>query len=187
MKNISMLLATSLMIVMFIIGLAAGYFISPEYQSKMYTKDTMDLGQADRFVDLRYINAMIAHHRGAILLAQQIQNKSQHEEIKNLVPEILTNEPKAIAELYQWKKDWFKDTRTIRDPIVANLGSSDEKIDLRFLNALISHHQTGIVMTKEVRLKSSRKEILDNADAVETFLSNGVSMLKDLRNQWYGI
>src|SRR4051794_10038403 len=126
MKKISLPLAVSLMIVMFIIGLAGGYFISPEYQARMYTKDTMDLGQPDRFIDLRYINAMIAHHRGAMLLAQQISDKSQHEDIKKLVPEILANEPKAISELYQWKKNWYRDTRIVSDPIVPNLGPADD-------------------------------------------------------------
>jgi uncharacterized protein (DUF305 family) len=58
---------------------------------------------------------------------------------------------------------------------------------LRFLNAIIAHHEAGIEMTKETRQKSTRGEILDNANAVEAFLSNGIQTLKGLRTTWYNI
>jgi hypothetical protein len=45
---------------------------------------------------------------------------------------ILRDEPKAIAELYTWKKDWYGDTKQVKDPIVSNLGTYDEKFDLTF-------------------------------------------------------
>jgi uncharacterized protein (DUF305 family) len=147
----------------------------------------MSLGQADRTFDLRYINAMIAHHRGAMLLAEQLSKNTSRPEMKTLAQNILADEPKAIDELYTWKKDWYGDTKTVRDPIVANLGPADEKFDLRFLNAIIAHHEAGIVMTKETREKSSRAEILNNADAVEAFLINGITTLKGIRSSWYNI
>ncbi len=187
MNTLSLPIAVSLMVVTGIVGLAGGYYVSPTYQQTMYVKEEMGLGQADRFVDLRYINKMAAHHTGAMLLASQVENTSQRKEIKALAADIKEGEPKLINELYQWKKDWYDDTRKVTDPIVAKLGSADEKLDLRFLNALIAHHEAGIEMTQEVRKKSSRKEILDNADAVENFLSTTLITLKDWRTQWYNI
>lgn len=187
MKQTNASLTVSLMIVSLIVGLLAGYYISPTYQQTMYVKDEMGLGAADRFVDLRYINQMAAHHRGAILLADQIATKTERPEIRNLATEIQKGEPVLIAELYSWKKSWYNDTRLVRDPIIANLGEANKNIDLRFLNALISHHEAGISMTQEIRTKSSRAEILDNADAVETFLTSSVVTLKDWRAQWYGV
>lgn len=85
------------------------------------------------------------------------------------------------------EKSWYNDTKKVKDPIVANLGSSDDKSDLRFLNAIIAHHEQGIMMTKETRIKSTRNEILNNADAVELFLSGGLKTLKELRQTWYNI
>jgi len=185
MKKISWPLSASLIIVALLVGIAIGYWLTPEYQQSMFDKNSMNLGRADRSLDLRYINAMAAHHRGAMLLAEQAAKQSQRKEIKDLAQEILANEPAAINELYQWKKDWYKDSRTARDPIVAKLGSYDDKFDLRFLNALIAHHELGILMTKEARTKSSRSEVLNNADAVEAFLNNGLNMLKKWRQDWY--
>ena len=187
MNKVSLPLASSLCIVFFIVGSAFGYYIAPEYQLSMYVKDSMGLGQADRFVDLRYINAMAAHHKGAILLANQVATTSTRKEIQDLASAIQSGEPKLIDELLTWKKDWFNDARAVRDPIVANLGSADATLDLRFLNALIAHHEEGIRMTKEARTKSSRKEILDNADSVETFLTTSLVMLKGWRKDWYNV
>lgn len=186
MTKISIYLATSLMVVCAIIGIGVGYFLTPQYALTMYDKSTMDLGRADKWLDLRYVDAMIAHHRGAILVAQQAE-VSTRPEVKNLAIEIQKNEPVLIAELYAWKKAWYGDTRAVKDPIVPNLGTYDASFDLRFLNAVIAHHEAGIVMTKEVRTKSSRSEVLNNADAVEEFLTTSAAMLKDWRKNWYKI
>lgn len=185
--KISVYLAVSLIVSGIVLGMAFGYYLTPEYKISMFEKNSMSLGLADRTFDLRYINAMISHHRGAMLLAKQLEEKSFRFEMKTLAQNILNDEPKAIAELYEWKKSWYGDTKKVRDPIVANLGPADDKFDLRFLNAIIYHHENGIVMTKETRQKSSRAEILNNADAVEAFLSNGLQTLKTLRTAWYNI
>lgn len=186
MQKVSWYIAASLMIVTGISGIAVGYYLTPEYSLSMYEKNAMDLGPADKWVDLRYVNEMIAHHRGAMLVAEQA-TVSQRPEVANLAKAILADEPAAIAELYAWKKEWFNDTRPVQDPVVPKLGTYDETFDLRFLNTVIAHHQNGIMMTKDIRVKSSRAEVLNNADAVEKFLSGGVDMLSDWRKAWYNI
>jgi uncharacterized protein (DUF305 family) len=187
MSKISLPLSVSLIIVSGVLGLSIGYSLTPDYRSSMFDKATMDLGRADRNLDLRYINAMISHHRGAMLLAQQADQKTTRQDMKDLSLKILNDEPKAIEELYTWKKNWYGDTKQVKDPIVSNLGSYDDKFDLRFLNALIAHHDAGLLMTKEVKTKSSRTEILNNADDVETFLTTTLKIFKDWRSQWYNI
>ena len=187
MSKISTTLAISLMVVTGVLGWVAGYASTADYKMSMYDKTTMDFGRPDRTLDLRYINAMIAHHRGAMLLATQAGTQTQRQEMKDLSAMILRDEPKAIDELYTWKKDWYGDTKQVKDPIVSNLGTYDEKFDLRFLNALIAHHEAGLLMTKEIKTKSSRTEILNNADAVDTFLTTTLKLFKDWRTQWYNI
>ncbi len=187
MKKISTPLTVSLIIVSLIIGTVIGYSLTPAYTLSMYDKDGMNLGRADRGLDLRYINAMIAHHRGAMLLAEQAKNTAQKKEIKDLAGDILKNEPPAIQELYNWKKAWYNDTRKVRDPIVPKLGDYDKNYELRFLNALIAHHEDGLIMTREVRTKSSRMEILNNADAVDTFFVTTLEIFKNWRKEWYKI
>lgn len=185
--KISIYLTLGFIVVALLVGIGVGYSLTSEYKVSMYDKNGMTLGSADRTFDLRYVNAMIAHHRGAMLLAEQLGNETTRPEMEALAKDILASEPSAIAELYAWKKDWYGDTKTVRDPIVANLGPAGEKFDLRFLNAMIAHHEVGVVMTGETRTKSSRAEVLDNADAVEAFLKGGIEALSGLRKGWYNI
>jgi uncharacterized protein (DUF305 family) len=53
----------------------------------MYDKISMGLGQSDRTLDLRYLNAMIAHHRGAMLLAEQARDVTKRPELQDLARE----------------------------------------------------------------------------------------------------
>lgn len=186
MKKISLSLAVSLSIVSAISGIGFGYFLTPSYQGTMYEK-SMGLGTADRWLDQRYLDKMIAHHLSAIALAEQADEQSNRSEVKSLAKEIKTNEPKLIAELYDFKKNWYQDTRKVTTPAKINLGESGESFDLRFLNALIAHHEDGIEMTQEVRGKSSRAEVLNNADAVETFLKTTKKQLISWRAEWYQV
>ncbi|MBM3710106.1 MAG: DUF305 domain-containing protein, partial [Actinobacteria bacterium] len=165
----SKFLTISLVIIAFIAGIGIGYVITPQYSlTSLDSIHIKGLGEADRNVDLRYLDAMISHHNTAMELAIQAKNNSKRSEIIGLADEILKDEPAAIDELYEWKKDWYNDISRSNAENIPNLGIYDEKFDLRFLNALIAHHEEGIKMTKEIRLKSIRLEVLNNADYVES-------------------
>lgn len=178
-------LIVSLMLMSGIVGVGIGYYLTPEYRLTAYEGGEMGLGAPDRFFDLRYLNAMIAHHRVAILMAEQAR-VSEREDIVSLAEKILVEEPVLIDELYAWKKEWYRDTRRVPDPQAPRFGAYDDTFDLRFLNALIAHHDEGIIMTKETRIKTSRAEVQNNADAVENFLVTTGEVLRTWRDEWYG-
>lgn len=186
MQKISVWLTASLVLSAGIIGVVYGYYLTPEYQLGMYEK-TMDLGPVDRWTDLRYIDSMIAHHLTALDLANQAEVASQRPEILKLVADIKQTEPKLIDELYGWKKMWYKSQVAVKATSQVQLGGAGETFDLRFLNALIAHHEAGIKMATEIKSKSSRVEILDNADAVEEFLTTTKKQLLAWRQEWYGV
>jgi hypothetical protein len=181
----SKFLALSLVIIFFIAGLGIGYVLTPGYK----LEETMaeDLGTADKYLDLRYINAMAAHHKGAINLGEQLKENTKRPELFTLANNILEGEPKLIKQLEEWKIAWFNDTSEIKAGETPNLGEYDVKFDLRFLNAIIAHHEAGIEMADEALHKSSRNEILNDADGVKTFLMNSIDDLKQMRLKWYNI
>ena len=180
-------LTLSVIIIAFVLGMTTGFILSPEYAIRMSDKKTamVELGKADKFIDLRYIDGVIAHHLNAIYMAKQAETSSQRKEIKELAKEIIAIDTKSIEELYGWKKTWFNNTKQITQYEKINLGAYDEKFDLRFLNALIAHHEEAVVTAKEIRTKSQRNEILNLADAIIKNLSSGVEVLSDWRTNWY--
>jgi len=80
--------------------------MSPEQMQAMMMKG--DLGAADAEFDLRFLNAMIPHHEGAITMAKDVLSKSKRPEIKKLAQDILTSQQKEIDQMKEWRKAWYK-------------------------------------------------------------------------------
>ncbi|MUL37027.1 DUF305 domain-containing protein [Gloeocapsopsis dulcis] len=67
-----------------------------------------NLGAADNEFDLRFSNAMIPHHEGAVEMAQDALNKSQRPEIRNLAQEIINSQETEIKQMQEWQQAWYK-------------------------------------------------------------------------------
>lgn len=177
------------MIVTFLLGIGTGFFLTPEYavMQKARNSGMVELGAADAYIDLRYIDNMIAHHMSAIYMLEQAQQQSSRKEIKELASTVIALDTKGIEELYAYKKAWYGNTRQIIRFNKVNLGKSDATFDLRLINALIAHHIEAINSAREIQTKSTRSEILSLADGVITLLSGNMQLLKEWRQAWYGI
>ncbi|HEY9908496.1 MAG TPA: DUF305 domain-containing protein [Thermosynechococcaceae cyanobacterium] len=68
---------------------------------------SMNLGAADDQFDLRFLNGMIPHHEGAVVMAQDALSKSEHPEIKKLAQEIIASQNAEIKRMQQWKQAWY--------------------------------------------------------------------------------
>ncbi|MCG6134549.1 MAG: DUF305 domain-containing protein [Nostoc sp. LLA-1] len=79
--------------------------MTPEQMQAMMM--SMDLGAADEEFDLRFINGMIPHHEGAVVMAQDALEKSQRPEIKNLSQEIIKAQETEINQMKQWRQAWY--------------------------------------------------------------------------------
>ena len=77
-------------------------------QQMQSMKMSKDLGTADAQFDLRFINAMIPHHQGAVTMAEDALSKSQRPEIKQLAQEIVKAQEVEIQQMQQWRQAWYK-------------------------------------------------------------------------------
>jgi len=67
----------------------------------------MALGAADANFDLRFLNAMLPHHAGAVTMAEDALNKSKRLEMQKLAKEIITSQNVEISQMKQWRKAWY--------------------------------------------------------------------------------
>ncbi|PZO59530.1 MAG: DUF305 domain-containing protein [Phormidesmis priestleyi] len=79
--------------------------MSSEMQSSMRMDG--DLGKADDEFDLRFINGMIPHHDGALVMAKEALKNSDRPEIQQVSNDILRTQQAEIDLMNQWKKDWY--------------------------------------------------------------------------------
>ncbi|MBD6614831.1 DUF305 domain-containing protein [Komarekiella sp. 'clone 1'] len=165
----------------------------------------MDLGPADANYDLRFIDAMIPHHQGATVMAKEAQQKSNHPEIKKLADEIIKAQNQEITQMKQWRTAWYPkagDKPMAYDAKMGHmmemspeqmqammmnmdLGVADGEFDLRFINAMIPHHEAAIVMAKDALQKSQRPEIKNLAQEIIKSQDAEINQMKQWRKSWY--
>ncbi len=165
----------------------------------------MDLGPADADYDLRFIDAMTPHHQGAVEMAKEAQQKSKRPEIKKLAEEIIKAQNKEIAELKQWRTAWYpkapstptawhaqmnhtmamspEQSKAMRMDM--DLGAGDAEFDLRFINAMIPHHEGAVTMAQDALSKSKRPEIKKLAQSIISSQQKEIEQMKQWRQAWY--
>lgn len=165
----------------------------------------MDLGPADANYDLRFIDAMIPHHQGAVKMANVAQQKSKRPEIKNLADEIIKAQNQEITQMKQWRTAWYPkagDKPMAYDAKMGHmmamspqqkqammmsmdLGTTDAEFDLRFINAMIPHHEGAVVMAQDALQKSQYSEIKKLAQAIIEAQKGEIQQMEQWRKAWY--
>ncbi|GBE93825.1 DUF305 domain-containing protein [Nostoc cycadae] len=178
---------------------------SMHHGSGMNHSMAMDLGPADANYDLRFIDAMIPHHQGATVMAKEAQQKSKRPQIKKLADEIIKAQNQEITQMKQWRTAWYpkaedkpvaydaKQGKTVEmsseqmQSMMMNmdLGAADTEFDLRFINAMIPHHESAVVMAKDALQKSQRPEIKNLAQEIIKAQEAEINQMKQWRKAWY--
>jgi uncharacterized protein (DUF305 family) len=65
--------------------------------------------------DKAFISGMIAHHQGAIDMANLAKQNAKHDEIKNLADEIVKAQTTEINEMKSWQTQWNYSSSTTDD------------------------------------------------------------------------
>jgi len=165
----------------------------------------MDLGPADANYDLRFIDAMRLHHRGAIAMAKEAQQKSQRPEIKQLAKNIIAAQSREENQLLrQWRQAWYpqaseapityggnsntipmSEQQSQSMTMAQELGAADAEFDLRFMNAMTAHHEGAITMAEDALKKSKRPEIKQLAQEIISSQQKEIDQMKQWRQTWY--
>lgn len=106
----------------FIVAVAATTFDKPENKETVSNTSSSMSGMSmdDMSADLKdkigdeydkaFIANMIAHHEGAVEMAQLSAANAKHDEIKQLSEAIIAAQQKEIADMKQWQVNWGYDT-----------------------------------------------------------------------------
>lgn len=165
----------------------------------------MALGPADAEFNLRFIDAMTPHHQGAVEMAKEAKQKSKRLEIQKLADNIIKAQDKEIAQMKQWRQAWYPKAST--EPVAYNsqmrhsmpmsqdqiksmmmsmdLGAADTEFDLRFINAMIPHHEGAVTMAQDALNKSKRPEIQKLAKDIVSSQKAEIAQMKQWRKAWY--
>ncbi|MCA9337109.1 DUF305 domain-containing protein [Candidatus Saccharibacteria bacterium] len=65
--------------------------------------------------DKAFIEMMIAHHEGAVSMAELVPSRAKHDEVKKLGEAVIAAQTKEIADMKQWQKDWGYSSNEMMD------------------------------------------------------------------------
>lgn len=66
-----------------------------------------DLRTAGANYDETYINLMLEHHTGAVMMAQEAVNNTTHTELRQASAEIVRAQKAEIEQLKTWRLQWY--------------------------------------------------------------------------------
>ncbi|MEN9568701.1 MAG: hypothetical protein RLZZ69_3897, partial [Cyanobacteriota bacterium] len=166
---------------------------------------SMDLGPADADYDLRFIDGMLMHHQGAVNMAQDALSKSQRPEIKKLAQDIIAAQNREISQMQEWRTAWYPkadgtpmayhsqmghmmamtDEQKQAMMMSMDLGNADAEFDLRFINAMIPHHEGAVNMAQDALSKSQHPEVKKLAQGILTSQQGEIEQMNQWRKDWY--
>lgn len=143
--------------------------------------------------DKEFLVDIIVHHHGAIVMAKEARVNSTRPEITKFANDIIAMESSNIEQAYVWRRDWFGETSYIfpdksdkKTAMIKDLGGKDDKFDLRFLDAMITHHEGAIIMLNNILVPTTKTEIHNAASSDIIALSKDIETMKGWKKEWYG-
>jgi uncharacterized protein (DUF305 family) len=134
--------------------------------------------------DAAFIDAMIVHHEGAIVMANQALEQAERQEIKDLANAIISAQETEIGQMKAWRTAWYPGLAETEGmamdmgPMEVPAGSTS--FDQRFLEAMIPHHESAIAMARDALEKAEHQEIKDLANAIITAQEAEIAQMR----QW---
>ena len=151
--------------------------------------------------DEAYIGGMLAHHEGAVNMAEQAQAATAREEIRVLAGNITASQSREMMQMTQWQEDWGYDkTRSAGHMSHGGSGAdmagdmvemqnslnglTGEEFDKEFLKQMIIHHQQAVDMSKYADTNAKHQEIKDLARAVIRDQASEIAQMRQWQQEW---
>ncbi len=85
-----------------------GHMMAMSAAQRSAMRMDMDLGSADAAFDQRFLAAMIPHHEGAVVMANDVLKKSKRPELLQFAKAMIASQQAEINQMQQWQKIWSK-------------------------------------------------------------------------------
>lgn len=154
-------------------------------------------------LDKHFIEQMIPHHDGAVVMAKLALEKSRRPEIKTLANAIIIGQTKEMEDMTGWYKNWFgKDVQKVNTGMmgggmmsgsgmhmggqgdIASLENATD-FDKAFLEAMIPHHQVALMMVQMLEVGTNRPEMIELAKNITVSQSKEIKDMRGWYTNWY--
>jgi len=210
MKRNSKILFTIVGVVLLLVVAAVYWFSRPNTDTTTQNTQTSTepLSEQSIYADLKgedfdevYLGDMLAHHEGAVTMAETANAQTTRPEILALSQEIMQSQGKEMNQMFAYQEQWGYEVtmggHASHSGATANEmaghmmdmtdqleGLKDEAFDAKFLALMIEHHQQAIDMSKYANTNALHTEIKDLASAVITAQEKEIEQMKQWQKDW---
>ena len=156
----------------------------------------MDHGNMDHstpmtLTDVEFIDGMIIHHEGAIVMATEALTMAEVPEVRELAERIVAAQGPEVAELTAWRNEWYPDAPPTPEDFMAGMDMGTMTVppgagsyDVRFLGSMISHHRGAIAMAEAIKETTDKPELIAFADRVIADQTAEIELMESWLAAW---
>ncbi len=158
-------------------------------------------GAASQPYDLQFIDTMIHHHQGAVMMSKMALQKTENDELKPFLQQIIDDQAKEIARMKEWREKWYPGKPSALNMEMPGMKMGSEKMntsshekemqamaakdfDLHFIDMMIPHHEGAIVMAKDALQKAEHAEIKALSNEVIREQEAEIKKMREWKAQW---
>ena len=149
--------------------------------------------------DRMFLANMIAHHQGAVDMANLALTSAKHQELKDMANTIITAQTKEISDMQSWQTAWgypassgsmmedhsamgmMNDMAGMTDKLK---GLSGDAFDKAFLSSMIEHHQSAINMAYPGQENAQHQEVKTLTVVIVDAQSKEIAQMKQWQKDW---
>lgn len=158
------------------------------------TAPTTQSAPATAPYDLQFIDTMSKHHQMAVDMTEMGQQKFQHQELKNVGKKIIDDQTKEIAQLRQWRDQWYPGAPAAENMEMPGMSMnmdmshmqsmSGAALDLMFIDMMIPHHQGALDMGRDALAKAEHPELKAFAQKVIDAQTMEIDQMQKWKKAW---
>ncbi|MGM0365010.1 MAG: DUF305 domain-containing protein [Actinomycetota bacterium] len=145
-------------------------------------------------IDRHFIEEMIPHHEDAVHMAELALTKAEHEELKQLSENIRDNQSREIEDMRSWYKSWYG--TEVPESAIEGMGIMGDMTDLKslenaelfdreFIEQMIPHHQTAIMMASMLLNRTEHEEMKKLAKDIIRTQTKEINQMSQWYTEWY--
>jgi uncharacterized protein (DUF305 family) len=159
-----------------------------------------DPGAAQQPYDLQYLDSMIHHHNGAIMMAKMVLGKTERPELKAFAQKIIDDQTKEIGYMQQLREQWYSGMppavnmempgmvggmKMMNGEHMKEMNDMEPAhFDNHFLNMMIAHHDGAVLMSRDALKKAEHSEIKQLAERIIAQQQPEIDQMKKWQATW---
>jgi uncharacterized protein (DUF305 family) len=154
---------------------------------------SMDHGaMGDAQFDAQFLDGMVAHHEGAIAMAEQVLAESDRPELREMAEAIIAAQEGEITQMQAWRAEWYPGLAPTAgmdmDMGMMELAVDETKpFEQRFMEAMIDHHEGALDMAQAALEQAEHPELRTMAEAVIVAQEAEIEQMRGWLSEWYGV